>query len=79
MLLVDGTYTAFVVPLFLAFRVHPDVFDWTNVIDWVAGARSHLLSPSDTPPHLRFHGSVGRVGQLPSHPSFAADLNCSSC
>ncbi|KAK9853400.1 hypothetical protein WJX84_009620, partial [Apatococcus fuscideae] len=38
MLLVDGTYTAFVVPLFLAFRVHPDVFDWTNVIDWVAGS-----------------------------------------
>ena len=24
-------------PLFIAFRPEPDIFDWTNVVDWVAG------------------------------------------
>ncbi|KAK9833493.1 hypothetical protein WJX84_011953 [Apatococcus fuscideae] len=38
MLIGDGTYTAFIVPIFLAFRPEPDVFDWTNVVDWVAGS-----------------------------------------
>lgn len=47
MLLVDGTYTAFVVPLFLAFRTSPDVFDWTNVIDWIAGVCLILRADKD--------------------------------
>ena len=46
MLIVDGTYTAFLVPLFIAFRPQPDVFDWTNVVDWVAGMPPLLPCPA---------------------------------